>query len=67
MKPVNFKEIATKLIDVGDPSITSIAYRCGTTADTIRRIANGSTTKVEYHIGCGLIEIHRGVLRRACK
>ena len=67
MKTVNFKEIASKLIDVGDPSITSIAHRCGTTADTVRRIANGSTTKVEYHIGCGLIEIHKGVLRRAGK
>ena len=67
MKPVIFKDIATALIEGGDPSITSIAHRCGTTADTIRRIANGSTTKVEYHIGCGLIEIHKGVLRRTVK
>jgi hypothetical protein len=67
MKQVIFKDIAAYLIEAGDPSITSIAYRCGTTADTVRRIANGSTTKVEYHIGCGLIEIHKGVLRRECK
>jgi len=67
MKQVIFKDIATKLIDNENPSIAEIAYRCGTTTDTIRRIANGKTDKVEYHIGCGLIEIHRGVLRRACK
>ena len=67
MKIVNFQEIATELIEAKDPSITSIAHRCGTTADTVRRIANGGTTKVEYHIGCGLIEIHKGVLRRKCK
>ena len=67
MKQVDFKEIAAKLVEAKEPSITSIAHRCGTTADTIRRIANGSTTRVEYHIGCGLIEIHKGVLRRAVK
>ena len=64
MKIVDFKEIVTELINNEDPSIAGIAHRCGTTTDTVRRIANGSTTKVEYHIGCGLIEIHKGVLRR---
>ena len=67
MKIVNFQEVATALIDAKEPSITEVAHRCGTTADTVRRIANGKTTKVEYHIGCGLIEIHKGVLRRAGK
>jgi hypothetical protein len=67
MKIVDFKNIATVLIEAKDPSITEVAHRCGTTADTVRRIANGATTKVEYHIGCGLIEIHKGVLRRKCK
>ena len=67
MKIVDFQEVAAYLIDAKEPSITEIAHRCGTTADTVRRIANGSTTKVEYHIGCGLIEIHKGILRRLSK
>lgn len=67
MKIVDFKKVATELIEGKDPSITEIAHRCGTTADTVRRIANGSTTKVEYHIGCGLLEIHKGALRRKVK
>ena len=64
MKIIDFKQIAVELIENESPSITGIADRCGTTTDTLRRIANGKTTKVEYHIGCGLIEIHKGVLRR---
>ena len=67
MKIVDFKKIAGELIANKDPSIAGIADRCGTTTDTIRRIANGSNNKVEYHIGCGLIEIHKGVLRRKVK
>ncbi len=64
MKQIDFKKIAAELIDNKNPSITDIAYRCGTTADTLRRIAHGSTTKVEYHVGCSLIEIYNGVLKR---
>ena len=67
MKIVNFQEVATELIEAKEPSIAGIADRCGTTTDTIRRIANGSTTKVEYHIGCGLLEILKGVKRRAAQ
>ena len=67
MKIHDFKKIATELIDNKDPSLTSIAHRCGTSPDVIRRIANGATTKVEYYCAIGLIEIHKGVLRRKCK
>jgi len=46
---VNFEKLATKLLKKN--SVDELAYQCGVGSHTIRRIADGTTTKVDHNCG----------------